>query len=93
MVCVQVVADSLPVEQINGIKKMFDMMDKDKNGNLTFEELRDGLSRIGHTLPDHDVQMLLEAVSNSHMILVASLIFFCYFFESEGVFVYDKRQI
>ncbi|KAF7805360.1 calcium-dependent protein kinase 24 [Senna tora] len=57
----RVVADNLPDEQIDRIKQMFHMMDKDKNGNLSFEELRDGLSRIGHTLPDHDVQMLLEA--------------------------------
>ena len=41
------------------------MMDKDKNGHLSFEELRDGLSMIGHTLPDPDVQMLLDAVSSS----------------------------
>lgn len=56
-------ADNLPVEQLDGIKQMFHMMDKDKNGNLSFEELRDGLSRIGHTLPDPDVQMLMDAVS------------------------------
>lgn len=56
-------ADNLPVEQVDGIKEMFHMMDKDKNGNLSFEELRDGFSRIGHALPDPEVQMLLEAVS------------------------------
>ncbi|KAI4324297.1 hypothetical protein L6164_023848 [Bauhinia variegata] len=57
----RVVADNLPDEQVDGIKQMFHMMDKDKNGNLSFEELRDGLSMFGHTLPDLDVQMLLDA--------------------------------
>ncbi|XP_020236052.1 calcium-dependent protein kinase 24 [Cajanus cajan] len=57
----RVVADNLPDEQIDVIKKMFDMMDKDKNGNLSFDELKDGLSMIGHALPDTDVQMLMDA--------------------------------
>ncbi|KAG2397810.1 Calcium-dependent protein [Vigna angularis] len=57
----RVVADNLSDEQIEAFKKMFDMMDKDKNGNLSFEELKDGLSMIGHAIPDPDVQMLLEA--------------------------------
>ncbi|OIV99428.1 hypothetical protein TanjilG_17238 [Lupinus angustifolius] len=57
----RVVADNLPDEQVQGIRKMFDMMDKDKNGHLTFEELKDGLAMLGHPLPDPDVQMLMEA--------------------------------
>ncbi|GER40675.1 calcium-dependent protein kinase, partial [Striga asiatica] len=38
-----VVADNLPDEQVDGIKEMFNMMDTDKNGNLNFQELKDGL--------------------------------------------------
>ena len=56
-------ADNLPQEQIAGIKQMFHMMDTDKNGNLTFEELKDGLQMIGHPVADPDVQMLMDAVS------------------------------
>lgn len=59
------VADNLPDEQVDVIKQMFDMMDKDKNGSLSFEELKDGLSMIGHPIPDPDVQMLMDAVSSS----------------------------
>lgn len=58
------VADNLPDEEVDGFRKMFDMMDKDKNGSLTFEELKDGLSMIGHAIPDPDVQMLMDAVSS-----------------------------
>jgi len=39
------------------------MMDTDKNGNLSFEELKEGLVKLGHVLPDADVQMILDAVS------------------------------
>jgi Ca2+-binding EF-hand superfamily protein len=59
-----VVADNLPDEQIDGFRQMFDMMDKDKNGYLTFEELKDGFSMIGHVIPDTDIQMLIDAVSS-----------------------------
>jgi calcium-dependent protein kinase len=59
-----VVADNLPDEQIDGFRKMFDMMDKDKNGHLTFEELKDGFAEIGNVIPDPDLQMLMDAVSS-----------------------------
>ncbi|KAE8692378.1 Calcium-dependent protein kinase 24 [Hibiscus syriacus] len=57
----RVVADNLPDEQVDSITEMFNMMDTDESGNLTFEELRDGLKKIGHSLDDPDVQMLMEA--------------------------------
>ncbi|KAI3459755.1 hypothetical protein Pfo_016418 [Paulownia fortunei] len=56
-----VVADNLPDDQVHGIKQMFHMMDTDKNGNLNFEELKDGLYMFGQPVPDHDVQLLLDA--------------------------------
>ncbi|KAL7595994.1 hypothetical protein Lser_V15G29437 [Lactuca serriola] len=59
---IRVVAENLPDEQVHGLKQMFDDMDKDKNGSLTFEELKDGLCTIGEQpLADPDVQMLMEA--------------------------------
>lgn len=57
------VADNLPDEQMDGIRQIFNMMDTDNNGDLTFEELRDGLLKIGHHVTDPDVQMLIDAVS------------------------------
>ncbi|KAF6162277.1 hypothetical protein GIB67_008406 [Kingdonia uniflora] len=57
----RVVADNLPKEQVAGIKKVFHMMDTDKNGKLTFEELKDGLHMIGQPVPDPDVHLLMEA--------------------------------
>lgn len=59
---IRVVAENLPDEQVTGLKQMFHEMDKDNNGSLTFEELKDGLCSIGdQPLDDPDVQMLMEA--------------------------------
>ncbi|GJY14747.1 calcium-dependent protein kinase 24-like protein [Tanacetum coccineum] len=59
---IRVVAENLPDEQIHGLKQLFDEMDKDKNGSLTFEEFKDGLCLIGdQPLDDPDVRMLMEA--------------------------------
>ncbi|KVH90932.1 Calcium-binding EF-hand, partial [Cynara cardunculus var. scolymus] len=57
-----VVAENLPDEQVTGLKQMFHEMDKDNNGSLTFEELKEGLCSIGdQPLDDPDVRMLMEA--------------------------------
>ncbi|KAB2062316.1 hypothetical protein ES319_A10G145200v1 [Gossypium barbadense] len=57
----RVVADNLSEDQTDSIIQMFNMMDTDENGHLSFEELRDGLAKIGHSIDDPDVQMLLES--------------------------------
>ncbi|XP_021658434.2 calcium-dependent protein kinase 24-like [Hevea brasiliensis] len=57
----RVVADNLPDEQVDGIKQMFYMMDTDNTGDLSFEELKNGLHNIGQPLPDPDVRMLMDA--------------------------------
>ncbi|GAV90073.1 Pkinase domain-containing protein/EF_hand_5 domain-containing protein [Cephalotus follicularis] len=57
----RVVADMLPDDQIDGLKEMFYLMDTDKNGDLSFEELKDGFHKIGQPVPDPDVQMLMDA--------------------------------
>lgn len=72
----QVIAEHLSVEEVAGIKEMFDMMDSNKNGKITFEELKMGLRRIGHQVPDSDVHMLMEAVS----VALTSSFLWCSFF-------------
>ncbi|CAM0952394.1 unnamed protein product [Alopecurus aequalis] len=56
-----VVVKSLPVEEIDNYTQMFDRMDKDKDGTLTLEELKEGLRINGHPVPDTEIEMLLEA--------------------------------
>jgi calcium-dependent protein kinase len=43
--------------------QMFQMMDNDKDGNLTLDELKEGLQINGHPVPEAEIKMLLEAVS------------------------------
>ncbi|CAN4100679.1 unnamed protein product [Withania somnifera] len=57
----RVVADNLPQDQVHGIKQMFYMMDTDKNGNLSFQELKDGLHMMGQTVAEPEVQLLMDA--------------------------------
>ncbi|XP_039169380.1 calcium-dependent protein kinase 24-like [Eucalyptus grandis] len=61
MKVLRVVADNLPDEQVDHIKEMFHVMDTDKNGDLTFEELKHGLHKYGQQVADPDVQMLMDA--------------------------------
>ncbi|CAL9132046.1 unnamed protein product [Musa acuminata subsp. burmannicoides] len=57
----RVVAEYLSVEEVADIKDMFEKMDINKNGKITFEELKFGLRKLGHQIPDADVQILMEA--------------------------------
>ncbi|ESQ40392.1 hypothetical protein EUTSA_v10012990mg [Eutrema salsugineum] len=41
----RVIAESLSEEEIAGLKEMFNMIDADKSGQITFEELKVGLKR------------------------------------------------
>ncbi|KAF7073575.1 hypothetical protein CFC21_078547 [Triticum aestivum] len=56
-----VVAKNLPAEDIENYTQMFQMIDKDKDGTLTLEELKEGLRINGHAVPETEIQMLLEA--------------------------------
>ncbi|WOK92414.1 calcium-dependent protein kinase 20 [Canna indica] len=57
----RVVAEHLSVEEVADIKDMFDKMDVNNKGQLTIEELKDGLHKLGHQIPDADVKILMEA--------------------------------
>lgn len=51
------------MEEVAGIKEAFDMMDTNKRNKINLEELRIGLQKLGHHVPDADLQILMEAVS------------------------------
>ncbi|KAG0477430.1 hypothetical protein HPP92_014271 [Vanilla planifolia] len=57
----RVVAEHLSVEEVADIKEMFDKMDINKNGRITLEELKFGLHKLGHQIPDADVRILMDA--------------------------------
>ena len=62
MLLMQVIAEHLSVEEVAGIKEAFDMMDTNKRGKINLEELRTGLQKLGHQIPDADLQILMDAV-------------------------------
>ena len=57
------IAEHLSVEEVADIKDMFSKMDINGNGKLTLEELKFGLHKLGHQIPDADVKILMDAVS------------------------------
>jgi Ca2+-binding EF-hand superfamily protein len=59
----QVIAEHLSAEEVADIKQMFDKMDVNKNGKLTFEEFKAGLRKLGNQMHDSDLQILMDAVS------------------------------
>jgi len=57
----QVIAESLSEEEIGGLKELFKMIDTDNSGTITFDELKDGLKRVGSELTETEIQALMEA--------------------------------
>lgn len=56
-----VIAEHLSGEEAAGIKEAFDMMDTNKRNKINLEELRVGLAKLGHNMPDPDLEILMEA--------------------------------
>jgi calcium-dependent protein kinase len=57
----RVIAEFLSVEEVAGIKDGFQLMDTGNKGKINIDELRVGLHKLGHQVPDSDVQMLMDA--------------------------------
>ncbi|XP_019192790.1 PREDICTED: calcium-dependent protein kinase 1-like [Ipomoea nil] len=63
----RIIAESLSEEEIAGLKEMFKMIDADNSGQITFEELKAGLKRVGANLKESEIYDLMQAadVDNS----------------------------
>ena len=61
---VQVIADQLDGNDLQGLKDMFEMIDADGSGTITYEELRAGLMRIGSPLTEAEIRALMDSVWN-----------------------------
>ena len=79
---IQVIAEHLSGDEVAGIKEAFDMMDTNKRNKINLEELRVGLAKLGHSIPDPDLEILMEAVSNicvfQYILLPYVLSLFCH---------------
>ncbi|OIW00120.1 hypothetical protein TanjilG_29110 [Lupinus angustifolius] len=56
----RVIAEHLSVEEVEIIKDMFTLMDTDKDGKVTYEELKAGLRKVGSQLAEPEMKMLME---------------------------------
>ncbi|GAB2295788.1 Calcium-dependent protein kinase 25, variant 2 [Dionaea muscipula] len=63
----RVIAESLSEEEIAGLKEMFKMIDTDNSGQITFDELKEGLKKFGANLEESEIRHLMQAadVDNS----------------------------
>ncbi|CAL9166015.1 calcium-dependent protein kinase 10-like isoform X1 [Musa acuminata AAA Group] len=64
---IRVIAEHLSEDEIAGLKEMFKMIDTDNSGQITFEELKAGLERVGANLQESEIYALMQAadVDNS----------------------------
>ena len=58
---IRVIAQSMSEEEIAGLREMFKMMDTDGSGAITFEELKEGLHRVGSNMRESDMRDLMDA--------------------------------
>lgn len=59
------IADFLSNEEVEDIKETFKKIDTDDDGIVTIEELKTGLQNLNSQLADSEIQLLIEAVSES----------------------------
>eukprot|EP00268_Persea_americana_P006895 TRINITY_DN1249_c0_g1_i10.p1 TRINITY_DN1249_c0_g1~~TRINITY_DN1249_c0_g1_i10.p1 ORF type:complete len:532 (+),score=109.88 TRINITY_DN1249_c0_g1_i10:104-1597(+) len=57
----RVIAEKMSEEEIGGLKELFKMIDTDNSGTITFEELKDGLRRVGSELMESEIKALMDA--------------------------------
>ncbi|KAL4279188.1 hypothetical protein GQ457_03G029110 [Hibiscus cannabinus] len=57
----RVIAERLSEEEIGGLKELFKMIDTDNSGTITFQELKDGLKKVGSELTEVEIKSLMEA--------------------------------
>ncbi|KAK9271434.1 hypothetical protein L1049_027025 [Liquidambar formosana] len=57
----RVIADRLSEEEIGGLKELFKMIDTDNSGAITFEELKEGLKKVGSQLMESEIKALMDA--------------------------------
>ncbi|KAF3774722.1 Calcium-dependent protein kinase [Nymphaea thermarum] len=57
----RVIAESLSEDEIGGLKEIFQMIDADNSGTITFDELKEGLRKVGSELMESEIRSLMDA--------------------------------
>jgi calcium-dependent protein kinase len=58
---IRIIAEKLSEEEIAGLKEIFSELDSDKDGAISFEELKEGLLKAGTTLKEAEIFDLMDA--------------------------------
>lgn len=75
---------------------MFENMDTDRSGTITFEELKTGLSKLGSKLGEAEIQQLMEAVRIllvSYLLLLVYIYTFQFMYSSWYSFINDTIRV
>ncbi|KAL2903012.1 Calcium-dependent protein kinase 30, partial [Bienertia sinuspersici] len=56
----RVIAEHLTVEEVEIIRDMFMLMDTDRDGRVTYDELKVGLRKVGSQLGEPEIKLLME---------------------------------
>lgn len=75
---------------------MFENMDTDRSGTITFEELKTGLSKLGSKLAEAEIQQLMEAVRIllvSYLLLLVYIYTFQFMYSSWCSFINDTIRV
>ena len=72
-ILLQVIAERLSEEEIGGLKELFKMIDTDNSGTITFQELKDGLKKVGSELMESEIKSLMEAVNIPSWVVIEKL--------------------
>ncbi|PIN01717.1 Ca2+/calmodulin-dependent protein kinase, EF-Hand protein superfamily [Handroanthus impetiginosus] len=57
----RVIAERLSEEEIGGLRQLFKMIDTDNSGTITYDELKQGLKRVGSQLMESEIKALMDA--------------------------------
>ncbi|XP_060961986.1 calcium-dependent protein kinase 20-like [Cannabis sativa] len=60
-IAIRVVVETLSEEEIAGLKEMFKMIGADNSGQITLEELKNGLEKVDANLKDSEISGLMQA--------------------------------
>ena len=93
----KVIAENLSTEEIQGLKQMFNNMDTDGSGTITYEELKSGLSRLGSKLSESEIKQLMDAVSTLNTIsfsnAVILLLLFFFLWAHKEIFSFSPVRL
>lgn len=56
----RVIAEHLSVEEVEVIRNMFNLMDTDNDGKVTYEELKAGMRKVGSQLGESEIRLMME---------------------------------